>query len=503
MYFKFNQLAIAFTMATSVAFSSCKDETEIPIEDNTIEASSSHSIPLEKALSNLKDFLSESGDGRSDNSCPSIGKVFTVKYKDLASRSTSNIIDCEQLLYIANLEGEQGGFAILAADDRSSENILAIIDSGSFSQQDYNNAMSFLNNSENTVFDEYPTDGPGIFNVDEYPDESFINPNTATLYDDDMGEATVGNFTLDDDLDDNQSRSDDNGDRKYDLTIEMCVDFMMDDIMSTDIDYSNSSKVTVTKKYTSWTTAKTTSSILDAFKFWHQDSPFNDMNHKRRKYALFGHQRKAYAGCFPLAIAKLETLYEIPKIVTYEGNYVNWYDLKNNLDSKSGSTSAAVLLRNIVDSCKSLCFYNGTFTFPQNAISYMNKIGFVNAKSYDYNFNDVKEMIDKKQPLIIYAIPEHYNIFKAHSWNIDGYKIKTRSIITTTKNGTKSTTTSEPDSCKMVHCSFGWRNGNYNGYYVSGIFNLNSNQNEYEYITNKRTDNYKHYVHIIKYDKVK
>jgi hypothetical protein len=53
----------------------------------------------------------------------------------------------------------------------------------------------------------------------------------------------------------------------------------------------------------------------------------------------------------------------------------------------------------------------------------------------------------------------------------------------------------------MVHCDFGW-GGPCNGYYVDGVFKLNSSDNDYDEInTERKNTKYNHHVRIITYAK--
>lgn len=130
----------------------------------------------------------------------------------------------------------------------------------------------------------------------------------------------------------------------------------------------------------------------------------------------------------------------------------------------------------------------------------MEEVGFKNVKKYDYNFSRIKKMIDDGKPVIMMAMPK-LKVTKSHAWNIDGYKTKTRTITTNTYSGnnlTKSETITE--TREMVHCDFGWE-GNSNGYYVSGIFDLDSGENEYDKGYSEKSDNYNRFIKIITYDK--
>lgn len=232
-----------------------------------------------------------------------------------------------------------------------------------------------------------------------------------------------------------------------------------------------------------------------------QNSPFNDLYSNRRKYLFFGHKRHAPAGCFPLAVSKLLTYFEYPKIFRYNGYTVDWKELKKSFLSDIGKVSAAHLLRAVSSACDSWYFYTGTFTFPHKVTSFMRYIGLNNAHSHSYSFDRVTEMIDIGCPLIIYSVPG-INVFKSHSWNIDGYKIKERTVTTNTYIGaTLDKSTSVTETCDMVHCDFGWA-GKCNGYYVSGIFKLNDSNVEHDPGTPySGKTNYNNLIKVITYDK--
>ena len=62
-------------------------------------------------------------------------------------------------------------------------------------------------------------------------------------------------------------------------------------------------------------------------------------------------------------------------------------------------------------------------------------------------------------------------------------------------------TTEHTDTCKMIHCDFGWTGKN-NGYYVSGIFNLNSSDIELDNPNSpKEKTKYTKFLHVVTYEK--
>lgn len=503
---------MSFALITISLFGvSCSSENmteEMSCLDKDEKKSISHAISMEQALMSLQFFLNDSTEDRTRSSIKDrkIKDVFAVKYETEATRGTLyEDLDCENLLYIANFEGEQG-FAVLAADDRIKHEILAVTEEGTLSNEDMDSAMENLLCEERPIIEGYPLTGDGFFTVNDYPDEVFMNPNTVSLYDPDEDDSLVGNFDETDDEDITRAMAANStsieGNRGR-MVGAMCLAYTMEQIIIDDdgrIGGGNSSSRT--EVTTAWSTEKIVYPLLGSYRSWNQSSPFNDFYPQKRKYLFFGKKRNAPAGCFPLAIAKIITHFERPNTFKYNGVAVNWNQLKTNLWSEIGKKSAASLLRGISSGCSSWYFYAGTFTFPGRATSYMRFVGYNDAHSYNYSFPRVTEMIDKGCPLIIYGVPG-INIFNSHAWNIDGYKIKVKTTTIKTYVGNtlqRETTRTEP--IHMVHCDFGW-GGPYNGYYVSGVFNSNDSRTEFDnnsYNQSKKKK-YNTLVKIIKYDK--
>lgn len=92
-------------------------------------------------------------------------------------------------------------------------------------------------------------------------------------------------------------------------------------------------------------------------------------------------------------------------------------------------------------------------------------------------------MIDNNKPLAISGMPK-WKFYKAHAWNIDGYRTSKRGIY----------------DIQMIHCDFGW-GGMYNGYYVSNVFNLGDEDNIYDNDNHYGNDQeLNHYNRILVYD---
>lgn len=472
-------------VAAMCMMSSCSNEESSNI---IADINNNHCISIEEALSNLSAVMDDN-DTRVGGTSKVVINVLPITTSMTRSGSSSN----SALLYVANFEDNQG-YALLAADDRIEEKVLAIVDSTNLSEEEIEEAASF-SNDEKYIDPNYPMDGPGVFTMDEYPGETFLNPNTFSPYNEELDDYLIGDYS--DESDSLSTRAVSTGPNSKNLALRISIDYAIDDVNDSPRGDSNNGYYSVVT-YTDWCNNKVSKKLLRNYTHWNQGTPFNDLFPERRSLLIFGNKHKAPAGCFPLSIAKILTCLRWPSEYYINGVKLDW-DALSNIYSDEGQYAAALLLWEIAHGCQSWYFYKGTFTFPCNAVSYMKEIGFQNAKEYGYDYNRVTAMIDKGCPVIISSIPG-INIFSSHAWNIDGYKVKSRTKITNKYyNGKLIKTTEEQDTCKMVHCEFGWSGRNNNGYYVDGIFKLNSEDNEYDTINHSETYNYNHRVKIITY----
>lgn len=494
---------------------SCQDDISFSQQSTTPnQLVSSHTISVAQAKKNLKDFLKADIDTRTKKSIDNIENIITISPDHIGTRAANLPEDCNAIMYAVNFSDEQG-YAILSADDRIDDEVIAITSEGSITQSDIEAAKADLQNTERPIYDGYPKTGEGLISVEEYPDELFLNPNTFSPLDSTVNDYWIGDFSFG-----NEGEEDENGNliemypetRSIDQqsasehnrkTMNLCLKYALNELEREDMigsggnNSSNSTKTTVEKSH--WVSDVYSTPLLFSFSMWNQHSPFNDLYLKKRKYLLFGHKRRVPAGCFPLALAKILTHFQTPSYFSYNGNCVDWNSL-TNIYNDAGKRSAAVLLRGIAEWCDSWYFYQGTFTIPSHASSFLSKMGYANVKRYNYKYDRITSMIDKGCPVIIYAIPG-LSITSSHAWIIDGYKIKKRNIITTkSQNGNVVDTKVEKETCKMVHCDFGW-GGDCNGYYVDGIFKLNNSENEFDSNWHTQKKNYNHHVRIIMYDK--
>ncbi len=514
-----------FLLCCLIWLTACQD-VGIVLPDTPQESPIPHSytISLAEAMGNLSDFNeSEDEISRAENN-REIDTVLVVCFNEVLSRGIDKA-GTDTVLYVVNYK-DNSGYTILAADKRIIDPVLATVEEGTMDQQSIRRALAVQ--PSRLVFEGYPTTGDGFFTTPETGDEIFMNPNTVNLYIEGEDEdPLIGNYE-----DDSQSTSDshdffDEYSVSFENTFvaELCVDYAIFKITSHNDQTIRSSldadvlsdgnlgggtggtarpEITTTEtEYSQWVHVKTIHPFMLEFKYWNQQSPFNDLYPYRKKAFIMGNRRKAPAGCVPLSIAKVMTKFSHPSDYSYQNKIINWEALNASYFpnfSSEANFAAALLLRSISDKCKSWLFYQGSFTWPGNAEKYMSRQGFLNVHRRNYNFERASDMIENSKPLIIYSFPG-INIFKAHCWILDGYKIKSR--IKTTKtylNNQVIKTEQETEFHNMVHCDFGWK-GQANGYFVSGIFDLRSKDNEFDPGA-ETTDgtNYNHHLRVIMYD---
>lgn len=475
-----------------------------------------HSISIEKALSNLDAFLGS--DGATRSSQKKIKSVTPIKFRGDTRNSELN---CENLIYVVNFDNDEG-YALLAADDRIEDPIIAVTESG---QLPVGGGLIGGDITEMYYYEGYPRVGPGFYTLPERGDEILMNPNTVNLYDSTRNEYMVGDF-------DAQLVKVTRGDGSVKslsgiekLLLQQCIEYAESQVIAysasdglvnwidTIYDADGNPRLTepsydkVMFTYLGWRPSEISSNLLDRFKAWGQGEPFNLLNPIR-----YNSKEKrdvhAPAGCFPLSIAKIQTLFWFPVQFRNNDFWIKWSALYDLTDLSNASddamASATHLLRKISTECQSLYFGEGTFTFPSMAQWYMSDIGFKRVRRYDFNFNRVREMIDAGKPVIVYSVPglSFKALAQSHCWNIDGYKIMRNTVKKDFyKNGVLVGTQYLYETKNMVHCDLGWYGSN-NGYYVEGVFKMDDPSIEYDAGHDPKVNyNYSYYNKIITYEK--
>lgn len=445
------------------------------VETQTV-TTRSYTIPPDTALSRLKSFLAANVKNTRNGEIPEIEEIYPVVLSTPTTRTVTTAgRKPDTTLYVANYTANSG-FAIITADSRIEDEIIAVIEDGNLPAEVMNEALQEMGLTSRPIDPDYPTTGPEMITISGQKE---INPNTFSLYTPTRKDSLVGNYTKPISLNNyeaNNTTEDSNCFiEKYISTI--CLDYAIrskkevenktnDDkfhdqvtnnpLITTDPDVS---PYTYNTYYEDWTITEQVQPLLSPFEKWTQGFPFNNLLPAGKK-----------TGCVPLAIAKIMTFFKTPQNFIANGYKINWEALTANHLSAIGSKSAAYLLKNITNGTKALMFSGGTFTFPCEAIEYMKGKGFPQAKRHRYTYTLCMNQLKEGKPLLIYAIPKYWDITKSHCWNIDGYKIQYRNKVTECYDGTKLISTrKEKKELEMLHCDMGW-GGKCNGYYVSGVF---------------------------------
>ena len=454
---------VIFVVVLVFAIACNQKEVNSPIEE--VETSNIHIIPIDEALETLNSFWAADEtvkSGEIPSRVPASVSTVNASRISVATKGLSRLdpMDYEELLYIINFKDGKG-YAILAADDRISEKLLMVADSGSMTSEDYYEQLA---DGYNPVSTKSSGEGPIIYNQNGEP---CINQDAITLYDDEVGDSYVVDYY-------GQGHNTGNGGAPTNFIHDFIENdlggghnggFPIDDPEETIIQTNLGTTVTTP-----------VSPLLVGSDLWSQSgSPFQDY------FPVLSNGNHAYVGCVPLAIARIIAYHEFPSTISYNGTQVNWYALKNNITSTTGQESAAALMRKVAAECGSLFFSEGTFTFPLFAKWYLQRCSYSNVSYSGYNTQTVVAALNNGCPLFICSVPYlggvSFDFGKSHGWNIDGYKL----YVTTTQldhyiNGVLSYTTYSNVTKTMVHCDFGWGRS-CNGYYTSGIFNLSPSSN--------------------------
>jgi hypothetical protein len=460
-----------------------------------------HLIPKEKALASLHSFLASQNVGVTKSGLP-LGKrtvkdITCVSLSYLATKSSASVPevdDADELIYLVNFDDEQG-YAMLAADDRISSDILAVVDEGSITAEDVINA---LQPAHLAIHWELHPEGEIAYDTLYFDVEDSIaimeSPSPALFknYYETYGEPLIGSM----------SASYNDPDLPKSLTTSMCLDLVFDQVT----DDSNDNSDDVTTNATS-TTAYGPDIVFPILKGvtdeWHQGSPFNDLC----PIIWFSGGERTPAGCVPLALAQIMTYFKYPDVIMYNNKTVDWNELRTGWKTTAkGKESAAVLLRTIGSASGTIYFSEGSFTFPSSAECALScRFKYKNVEYEKYKDSTVVKSLNNDCPVFVCSVPHKgcwdYDFYKSHAWILDGYRYHYKTTTTTIiRNGVVQDTLVKRETLTMVHCNFGWGRL-HNGYFVSGIFDLKSEDAVFDDPTDPgRNINYNWYLRTITYD---
>lgn len=408
----------------------------------------SHVISLEASMSVLNDYLKneESADTKSGSPIKNrrIASIDVVRADNLGSRSLlSSRPDVNELLYLVNFENN-GGFALLSADDRIPEVLIGITDSGHLSSerlvQAYHKLSSNYQVRSGETFDPY----------DLTHDDWYIGNYTGT----DGNEFIISEYV-------------------GALAAGYVEGYIGGGLIVGPMHPSYGDEGSFEVIYTEGGETLVVANMLDKYQDWCQGlSPYND-------YIINNY----YVGCVNIALGKILAKFSGPGTISGSGWSVNWSALNAVPITTTGEVSIAHLLAYLFDQCGSIPFcYYGTFTLPSIAAVFLQNFGYTNVSYSSYNTSTVKTALNNGCPVFVSAINMSggtADITTSHAWNIDGYKNRTRyKTVNYYENGMLVSSSTSTEITTLVHCAFGW-GGDSDGYFTSGIFQFYDGQGDF------------------------
>ena len=491
---------------------------ERPLDEVVVkEEQSIFKVPIDQAMSILQNYLEaerKEAPESADIQVRKVRNIETLKLNKVLTKSLLDELDCDELLYLVNFEDDKG-YAILSADSRIKEPILAVTEEGSISMSEMQSA---LESGTRKIFPQYPIFGPGIVYLDEDSTNSAINPNVFQLYDSEANDFFVGDLVVDEEPIPNQNSP---------VVNELIVDYTLNQIIEHDSlpDLPDYPFITTEESYYSYFEEHVSNMLhfasrwsqteyKDAVDSEGQDSMIFQFNKYHRTVKNFWgtKSKRADVGCFPLAIGKILSYHGKMMLYPTYDYVIPWSVFSHSIFSyRQYIDILARGLKYIGDGCHANYWYNGTFVFPFRAVNFMDGF-FNNVDKISYNTSRVVQMLESNKPIIVYSIPDggwiNYDISNSHAWNIDGYKTLCNvTVVEEYMDGELIDVKSYTDRVIMVHCDFGWT-GSRNGFFVSGIFDLASedviydhaNGDEYDDNLKDHNQNFKWYLHILTYD---
>lgn len=245
---------------------------------------------------------------------------------------------------------------------------------------------------------------------------------------------------------------------------------------------------------------------------WHQHSPYNDQCPNRYYYkGLLGITYKTIkpynfdaigawgnnfvkeedltAGCVAIAVAQILAYNEFPsmKELLNDDNAMPWDSLKIDNINSSGVQAIqrqklykAKLVHKVGVGCDmNYGFYEEqSFATPAAAKRYLDALGYSNVgRTVKYDLDVVKTQLRGNSPVFIGALS---GVVNGHAWVIDGYKKVQTIKIGKNANG-EIVSSSVVSTNQYVHCNWGW-GGYCDGWFTTGLVDESfSPNNDYEF----------------------
>lgn len=420
-------------------------------------------ISQEQAMEIANNFLSKGAD------TPSLSKRGVIKPrcevltrdKCHISKSGTATEDVDTMLYVFNYDD---GYAVVSADIRVPEQILAYSDEGCFCLD---------------------TDNPGI--------QIFIE----------MAQDYIGHS-----IEQSEMKRD-----SLENQLEEKLFASSGISINTSTGLSKEKRVTSKKLvYSNIPSKHESTEIVGPYSktYWHQGYPYN-------AYAPMMGEEQCPAGCVAVAFSQLMAFYQWP--FAYDRSTIIHWNLM--LESTPNNDYIAWFINKTGTSINTQYDTSGSSAYTENAIRLLKSYGYQTNNPIAYSFEDVKQSIDNRHPVIIDGCrwDAEDNEMVGHCWLIDGYAKETwsysgenRYVIMYKDDVTGEISGElqvEPVNGLSViyyqHFNLGWPSQSAaRGYYLSNVFDVtreyrpdSSDNNKLIHISNKYDDrDYKYNVRI-------
>lgn len=409
-----------------------------------------HHIKVSEALNRFESALSALEISKTRTLRRGQWTIEKVPMSVFKPQTRSSEVGSTDAIYVVNFDNNEG-FAILAADDRLPDDIIAVTNSGniSFNPNPFDDSIDTLKLEDLFV----PEDNDYL--LGSMDNSEFI-------------ESLVANYVIGwtDSL---PGMEDEFGD----------IPFIPIDSTYTTIEY------TPVINYPALLNTK-----------WHQRSPYNDYCPNRYYRYLFSNTTHPIitsiepytqdttiwgdrfikledlaAGCVSIAVGQIVACLQYPTVsqITNDINAMEWDSLNLDFNSDRSKHYLASLVHNIGIGCNMRYGYHKqqSFATPKAAKDYFIELGYQNVDKHEgYDLETIISQIEKGCPVFIGALGP-VSDKTGHAWVIDGYQYANSKRITKDTNG-NIISVQDGNTYHFVHCNWGW-GGNCDGWFTSNL----------------------------------
>ncbi|MBR3713885.1 MAG: C10 family peptidase [Bacteroidales bacterium] len=235
--------------------------------------------------------------------------------------------------------------------------------------------------------------------------------------------------------------------------------------------------------YTTYKSTEVTGPFIDTY--WHQEYPYNgDATRKGGK--------QCPAGCTSIAISQLMAYWKWPNHYD-NGKTIDWSSITKDYYAYnySDKRNIAEFVHKVGVAINTKYDASGSGAWLEDGVEFLKKHGYKTSGVTNYSAEEIRKSISKERPVAIVGYNIENGEMEGHTWLIDGYAklnydynsrrtyvVITEDDITGRRNGELEVHSSEGTSyCYYHHFNLGWgtnTNTNARGYFLENTFNVKS-----------------------------